>query len=119
MPEFAPEARRETPATHPHRGDRFDIRIQGEGSPFDGVFSRGGAAAAVSGEAWLQAMLDAERALARAQGLDLSDEAFSAGRYDLAEIGWRAAEGGNPVIPLVEGEGGARGARRGDEPGHP
>jgi 3-carboxy-cis,cis-muconate cycloisomerase len=33
---------------------------------FDGIFSRGGAADAVSGRAWLQAMLDVERALARA-----------------------------------------------------
>ena len=33
---------------------------------FDAIAARGGAAAAVTDEAWLQAMLDAEAALARA-----------------------------------------------------
>lgn len=47
-------------------------------------------------------MLDAERALAHAHGLGVDDELFDVSRYDVAEIGMRAAEGGNPVIPLVE-----------------
>lgn len=63
-----------------------------------------------SDEAFLQAMLDAEAALTRAQaGLGLAPaeaaEAVSAAaradRFDLRDLALRARSGGNPVIPLV------------------
>jgi 3-carboxy-cis,cis-muconate cycloisomerase len=52
-------------------------------------------------------MLDAEAALARARRLpaeqvDAIAAACRAERYDAAAIGERAAESGNPVVPLVE-----------------
>jgi 3-carboxy-cis,cis-muconate cycloisomerase len=74
------------------------------------VFGRGGAAAQVSGAAWLQAMLDFEGALARANaacGLipgaaaETISAACSASRLDAGAIGSSAASGGNPAIPLV------------------
>jgi 3-carboxy-cis,cis-muconate cycloisomerase len=67
--------------------------------------------AQISARAWLQAMLDAEAALARAQaraGLISGDDAEAiaaacdAGRYDAAAIGAEAAKTGNPVVPLVK-----------------
>jgi 3-carboxy-cis,cis-muconate cycloisomerase len=66
--------------------------------------------AAVSGRAWLQAMLDAEAALAAAGaavGLVPADsaaaiaEACRADRFDVAAIAEASVDGGNPVIPLV------------------
>ena len=66
--------------------------------------------AALDDEAWLQAMLDVEAALAGAAadaGLveradaDAVAEQCRADRFDLAGIGARAATAGNPVIPLV------------------
>ncbi|MGH9246611.1 MAG: 3-carboxy-cis,cis-muconate cycloisomerase [Acidimicrobiales bacterium] len=65
---------------------------------------------AVSGRAWLRAMLDAEAALAAAcvtAGLVPHDaaaairEACAADRFDVASIAAEATSGGNPVIPLV------------------
>jgi 3-carboxy-cis,cis-muconate cycloisomerase len=65
----------------------------------------------ISARAWLQAMLDAEAALARAQaraGLISGDDAAAiaaacdAARYDAAAIGAEAAKTGNPVVPLVK-----------------
>jgi len=76
---------------------------------FDAIAARGGAAAAVSDEAWLQAMLDAEAALARAlaaAGLieEAAAEAIAAAcradRFDAAAIAQGAAGSGNPVVPL-------------------
>ncbi len=67
--------------------------------------------AATGGEAWLNAMLDAEVALAKAQagtGLIPQEaataiEAVSRSEdFDLAAIAQGARLGGNPVIPLVE-----------------
>jgi 3-carboxy-cis,cis-muconate cycloisomerase len=69
---------------------------------FDGVLARGRVAAAVADEAWLRAMLAAEAALARARGQDALADAIAAVRLDPAELGRRAAESGNPVVPLVE-----------------
>jgi 3-carboxy-cis,cis-muconate cycloisomerase len=70
---------------------------------FDGVLARGRVARAVSDEAWLRAMLAAEAALARAQGLpEEVVEAIAGARLDPGELGERAAESGNPVVPLVE-----------------
>jgi 3-carboxy-cis,cis-muconate cycloisomerase len=72
---------------------------------FDGVLARGGVRDAVSDRAWLQAMLDAEAAFARAMRLDGADAIAAACRaelYDAAELGSAAAASGNPVVPLVE-----------------
>lgn len=63
------------------------------------------AASATSDTAYLQALLDAEAALTRAQGpagaAAAVTEAADAGRFDLGSIAARARAGGNPVIPLV------------------
>jgi 3-carboxy-cis,cis-muconate cycloisomerase len=77
---------------------------------FDGVLARGGAAEAVSDAGWLQAMLDVESGLARAQaaaGLISGPDAEAIGRacraadFDVAALGAAAASSGNPVVPLV------------------
>ncbi|MFC7575487.1 lyase family protein [Klenkia terrae] len=70
-----------------------------------------GAAAAVTGDAWLQAMLDVEAALARAAarcGLvaetaaaEVTRVAAQPGALDIATVIARAADAGNPVPPLV------------------
>jgi 3-carboxy-cis,cis-muconate cycloisomerase len=82
-----------------------------EGGLFDGVLARGRVAGEVSDRAWLQAMLDVEAALARAQaraGLlpaghaDAIGRACDAGRFDAAEIGAEATKTGNPAVPLVK-----------------
>ncbi|WP_326661895.1 3-carboxy-cis,cis-muconate cycloisomerase [Streptomyces canus] len=68
------------------------------------------AAAATADGAYLQALLDAEAALTRAQAaLGLAPpeaatavtEAADAGRFDVRSLAERARGGGNPVIPLV------------------
>jgi len=68
-------------------------------------------AAVVSDVAWVQAMLDVEAALARAQArLEVipdraAQEIVShcqAGEFDVAQIGRDASESANPVIPLVK-----------------
>ncbi|MFF8841689.1 lyase family protein [Streptomyces sp. NPDC015127] len=73
--------------------------------------SAGSPAEAATGDAaFLQAMLDAEAALTRAQaacGLAPEDaaravtEAADARRFDVRDLALRARSGGNPVIPLV------------------
>ena len=78
---------------------------------WDGTFARGGAAAAVSGDAWLQAMLDVEAALARAAarcGLvaetaaaEVTRVAAQPAALDIGTVVARAADAGNPVPPLV------------------
>ena len=78
---------------------------------FDGTFARGGAALAVSDDAWFRALLDVEAALARAAarvGLvpATAADAVTAAcahpeRLDLATVVARAADAGNPVPPLV------------------
>ena len=78
---------------------------------FDGTFARGGAAVAVSDDAWFRALLEVEAALARAAaGAGLvpttaADAVTKAcadpGRLDLATVVARAADAGNPVPPLV------------------
>jgi 3-carboxy-cis,cis-muconate cycloisomerase len=74
------------------------------------MLARGGVRAQVDDRAWLQAMLDAEAALARAEaraGLipgehaDAIARACRASEFDLAEIGREAAATANPVVPLV------------------
>ncbi|WP_116450540.1 3-carboxy-cis,cis-muconate cycloisomerase [Blastococcus litoris] len=78
---------------------------------FDGTFARGGASAAVSDPAWLDALLDVEAALARAAartGLvsTTAADAVTAvcaepAGLDLARVFAQAADAGNPVPPLV------------------
>ncbi|MDK1471895.1 3-carboxy-cis,cis-muconate cycloisomerase [Streptomyces sp. 549] len=87
--------------------DTFDCADVGLLSPV----RAGSAAEAATGDlAFLQAMLDAEAALTRAQArLGLAPasaatavtEAADASRYDLRDLAIRARCGGNPVIPLV------------------
>jgi 3-carboxy-cis,cis-muconate cycloisomerase len=80
------------------------------GGLFDGVLARGRVRAQVDDRAWLQAMLDVEAALARAEaaaGLVPADHAEAvaaacrADRFDPAALGADAAAAGNPVVPLV------------------
>ncbi|TFV88760.1 3-carboxy-cis,cis-muconate cycloisomerase [Blastococcus sp. CT_GayMR16] len=78
---------------------------------FDGTFARGGAATAVSDDAWFRALLQVEGALARAAsrlGLVPASAAAAVtaicaepGRLDLATVVAKAADAGNPVPPLV------------------
>ena len=73
---------------------------------FDGVLARGGVREAVADAAWLQAMLDAEVALARARGLSgeplaAIEAACRPEHFDPAALGREAAAGGNPVVPLA------------------
>jgi 3-carboxy-cis,cis-muconate cycloisomerase len=72
----------------------------------DGVLAHGRVPEAVGEAALLRAMLAAEAALARARGDDAMADAIAAAagdpRLDPAELGRRAAESGNPVVPLVE-----------------
>ncbi|WP_434589268.1 3-carboxy-cis,cis-muconate cycloisomerase [Streptomyces sp. A5-4] len=63
------------------------------------------AEAATCDRALLQAMLDAEAALTRAQGPEWAADAVAtvarADRFDVRDLALRARQGGNPVIPLV------------------
>jgi 3-carboxy-cis,cis-muconate cycloisomerase len=61
---------------------------------FGGIYARGGAAAAVSDEAWVQAMLDVEAALGGPQ--------LQAAEIEIARLGREAAEHASPVVPLAE-----------------
>lgn len=78
---------------------------------FAGIYAVGEAAAAVSGEAWLQAMLEVEAALARAcarEGLIPAEAAATIAdrcdprRFDLADIALEAGAHATPVVPLVQ-----------------
>ncbi len=64
---------------------------------FDALFVPAALRAAVSDEAWLQAMLEAERALAAAQG---SDEELDVD-IDVQQLVEQGRAAGNPVEPLV------------------
>src|SRR3954464_9226298 len=88
-----------------------DVAVAAGGGLFDGVLARGRVAAEVSDRAWLQAMLDVEAALARAQARagparphdpGALAEACDAARFDAGAIGAEAAKSGNPVVPLVK-----------------
>ena len=72
----------------------------------------------VSGRAWLAAMLEAERALAAARGIE---GRFDPADYDLETLAREGRRVGNPVEPLVRAlrRARARGARRRDLAGHP
>ena len=80
------------------------------GGLFDGVLARGSVREAVSDRAWLQAMLDVEAGLARAEAraglfpVEVAEaiaRACRADALDLAAIGRDASASGNPVVPLV------------------
>jgi 3-carboxy-cis,cis-muconate cycloisomerase len=84
--------------------------LPSEGSLFGGIYARGGAAAQVTDEAWLAAMLDVEAALSRAvaaEGLipDAAGERIAAAcrpeNFDLTEIGREGARHASPVVGLV------------------
>jgi len=60
---------------------------------FSGIYARGGAAAAVGDEAWVQAMLDVEAALGAPR--------LAAAEIDVAALGREAAEHASPVVPLA------------------
>jgi 3-carboxy-cis,cis-muconate cycloisomerase len=77
---------------------------------FGEVLARGRVRAGTTDLAWLQAMLDVEAALARAQaaaGVIVAEHAEAiaaacrAERYDVDALGAQAAEVGNPAAPLV------------------
>jgi 3-carboxy-cis,cis-muconate cycloisomerase len=77
---------------------------------FAGLYARGEPASLLSGEAWLQAMLDVEAALARAcaqEGLipapaaEAIATACDAGGFDLVSIAQETAHHASPVVPLV------------------
>jgi 3-carboxy-cis,cis-muconate cycloisomerase len=78
---------------------------------FDAISRRGPVPELVGDAAYLQAMLDTEAALARAEarvGLVPTDlaaaitDACDGKRFDITELGLAAAASGNPVVPLVE-----------------
>ncbi|HEY2637944.1 MAG TPA: lyase family protein, partial [Solirubrobacteraceae bacterium] len=77
---------------------------------WDGLFGRGAVTDDVSDRAWVQAMLDAEAALARASARvgvipqEAAEEIAShcrAEEFDIAELGVDAVASGNPVPALV------------------
>lgn len=77
---------------------------------FDGVLNHGPLGPLTDDTAWIQAMLDAEAALARALAdtgiitrgrAETIAAACVAARHDPAALGRAAEGGGNPVIPLV------------------
>jgi 3-carboxy-cis,cis-muconate cycloisomerase len=79
---------------------------------FDRIFVPAEVREALSDRAWLQAMLDAERALAVAEAragvipLDAAEAIAAAcewDRFDPAELGEQGRAAGNPVEPLVRG----------------
>jgi 3-carboxy-cis,cis-muconate cycloisomerase len=82
-----------------------------DGGIFRPIFVPDGFREAVSGRAWLQAMLDAEAALATAEarvGLIPHEAAAAivscceATRFDPGELGREGRASGNPIPPLVE-----------------
>ena len=71
-------------------------------SPFAAIFVPDALRAALSDEAWLSALLDAERALARAVGAPAAVEAAcDPALYDVGELAREGRAAGNPVEPLV------------------
>src|SRR3954451_19250555 len=77
---------------------------------FGPIFARGAASEQVSDTAWLQAMLDAEGALAVACGdhglipeapVTAIRKACVASKFDIDALGREAAQSMTPVIPIV------------------
>jgi 3-carboxy-cis,cis-muconate cycloisomerase len=84
--------------------------LTSESSLFAGTYARGGAAGAVTAEAWVRAMVDVEAALAAAcvvEGLiepqagEAILRALQQGPFDIEAIAAEAGEHATPVIPLV------------------
>ena len=69
--------------------------------PFDALFVPDELRAAVDDDAWLRAMLTAERALARAQSQPVGDDVFTVDGLDVGELAREGRRAGNPVEPLV------------------
>jgi 3-carboxy-cis,cis-muconate cycloisomerase len=69
--------------------------------PFDALFVSDELRAAVDDDAWLRAMLTAERALARAQSQPVEDDVFTVEGLDVGELAGEGRRAGNPVEPLV------------------
>src|SRR3954454_22717703 len=99
-----------TVSTSTCRGQPRPSSLTSEGL-FAGVFSRGDSAAAVSDEAWLQAMLDFEVALARAcaradlieaDAAEASARVAAEAQFDPEALGRAAGATGNPVVGLLE-----------------
>src|SRR5205085_7755048 len=84
-------------------GSTSDCRARGRrcSLPFDALFVPDELRAALDDWAWLRAMLAAERALARAQSLELVDDVFTAEGIDVDELVRDGRSAGNPVEPLV------------------
>ncbi len=57
--------------------------------------------AAVSDDAWLAAMLEAERAIATVTGADVDDDVFRPELYDIAALSEEGRADTNPVVPLA------------------
>jgi 3-carboxy-cis,cis-muconate cycloisomerase len=82
-------------ATDSTSGSRATGKLSSSTSElFGGLYARGGVAAAVSDEAWVQAMLDVEAAL--------GGEALRALDIDIARLGREAADHASPVVPLAK-----------------
>jgi 3-carboxy-cis,cis-muconate cycloisomerase len=84
--------------------------LTSEGGLFDALYARGEVAARTADRAWLQAMLDAEAALARACAAECLIPASAAAaiasaalaeHFDLAAIASATADSATPVIALV------------------
>jgi 3-carboxy-cis,cis-muconate cycloisomerase len=69
--------------------------------PFDALVVPDELRAALDDDAWLRAMLAAERALARAQSQPVDDRVFAVEGLDVAELIRDGRRAGNPVEPLV------------------
>jgi 3-carboxy-cis,cis-muconate cycloisomerase len=69
--------------------------------PFDALFVPDELREALDDDAWLRAMLTAERALARAQSLELGEDVFSPDGLDAEQLAREGRRAGNPVEPLV------------------
>jgi len=56
---------------------------------------------AVSDQAWLAAMLEAERAVARVTGADVADDVFRPEHYDIEALCEQGRADASPVVPLA------------------
>ena len=95
-------------ATSSTSGSRGQARPSSSQSErlFGGIYARGEVAARVSDEAWLQAMLDVEAALARAcaparEAAEIA-AACRAEFFDLDALAAGTARNATPVVPLVD-----------------
>ncbi len=89
----------------------MSVGIESGAGLFGGIYARGEAAQAVSGAAWLRAMLDVEAALARAcaradlipaEAAETVVAACQTPKVDPSELAQAAAEHASPVVPLVQ-----------------